>query len=43
MYPHFKIGEVWTDIKYNLDKNVNLLIFKIDSRILSLLPTTIIG
>lgn len=19
MYPHFKIGEIWTDIKYELD------------------------
>lgn len=19
MYPHFKIGEIWTDIKYSLD------------------------
>ena len=29
MYPHFKIGEIWTDIKYSLDKNVNMILIKI--------------
>ena len=30
MYPHFKIGEIWTDIKYSLDKNVNMILIKIE-------------
>ena len=30
MYTHFKIGEIWTDIKYSLDKNVNMILIKIE-------------
>jgi len=27
VYPHFKIGEIWSDIKHELEEEVVLLIF----------------
>jgi hypothetical protein len=43
LYPHFKMGEIWRDIQFELEQEVRLMFLKYFPRALSPLLTITIG